>query len=130
MKNKKKFILIILISLISLISINFICVGNDYYWHVKAGNYMVSNHNILLKDIFSWYVKGKNWMSHEWLYECIIYTLKMLFGKYHIPIYCFINSLLLLSILFLNNKAIYKKNIIFTLLWLSLFLFINVGLFT
>ncbi len=131
MKNKKYIIsIILLITTITFISTNLVSMGFDYYWHIKAGQYMISNHTILTKDIFSWFLNGTYWMSHEWLYECIIYGLKLIFGKWHIFIYCFTNIFILLSILIFHNKDNYKKNIIATLIWLMVFLFLNVGLFS
>ena len=71
--SKKKFIIVLLLLSVSLFITKFVNNGNDYFWHVTAGKYMINNHTILTKDIFSWYLQGKSWMSHEWLYECIIY---------------------------------------------------------
>lgn len=130
MKNKKNVSILLLVIAVAFLSTSFIVVGYDYYWHIKAGNYMINNHTILTNDIFSWFVNGKYWMSHEWLFECIIYLFKVLFGKYHILFYCFSNILILLLILFFFNRKNNKKNTLFTIIWLSLFLFINFGLIT
>lgn len=123
MKNKK-IVIILLLAAVSLFLTICISVGYDYYWHISAGKYMVNNHTILAKDIFSWIMYNKTWISHEWLFEIIIYTLKLIFNNYSIIIYCFINNFILLLIIFMNNKN-YNKNTIFTLLWLLLFIIIN-----
>ena len=60
---------------------------SDYFWHVKAGEYMFNNKDILVKDVFSWFMNGKYWMSHEWAFDYIIYLLKYLFGNAHLFIY-------------------------------------------
>lgn len=128
--NKKKFIIIILLLSVSLFITKFVSNGYDYYWHITAGKYMINNHTILTKDIFSWYLQGKYWMSHEWLYECFIYIYKIIFKDYHTLIYCSVNSFILLFILFLHNKDNYLKNALFTIIWLFIYVLINIGLFT
>ncbi len=91
----------------------------DYYWHIKAGEYMFKDHTILTHDVFSWYLNGKYWMSHEWLFEVILYGLSIVFPRYHIVVYT-ISMLVGLSItLFFSNKDGYKKNIPFTLCWIT-----------
>lgn len=79
---------------------------------------MVRNKQILTKDVFSWFVSGKYWMSHEWLFEVIIYKLESLFGDFHVFIYAFFSILLLLFILFFTNRKNYLKNIPFSLVWI------------
>lgn len=94
---------------------------SDYFWHIKAGEYMFNN-GILTKDVFSWFMNGKYWMSHEWAFDYLIYLLKHLFGCSHLFIYPFVCILGLLLILFFSNKKNYLKNIIFSLVWLVGFL--------
>ena len=84
--NNKKFLLISLFICFSLFLCTFIFKESDYFWHIKAGEYM-TNKGILTKDIFSYSAFGKYWMSHEWLFEVIIYNLKRLFGNYNMIIY-------------------------------------------
>ena len=95
---------------------------SDYFWHIKAGEYMFSNNSILRKDIFSWFMKGNYWMSHEWAYDYLIYYLKHLFGSFHLFIYSFVCVVSLLMILFFTNKKGYLKNVVFSLFWIILFL--------
>ena len=128
--NKRKLLIILLILVVSLSTIFILNPGSDYYWHITAGKYMVNNHTILTNDIFSWFVTGKYWMSHEWLYECIIYMFKNIFGNNHIFMYSFINVFILLIVLFMTNKDNYKKNTIATIIWLGSYLLINIGLIT
>ena len=92
---------------------------SDYFWHIKAGEYMF-NHGLLKKDIFSWYLAGKYWMSHEWLFEIIIYLFKVIFHGYHLLVYGFVCICSLLLILFFSNKENYLKNIPFSMFWVCL----------
>ena len=123
MKNRK-IIIITLLVVVSLISSLFITIGLDYYWHITAGKYMFNNHTILTHDIFSWFLYNKSWISHEWLFENIIYVLKIIFGDYNVLVYCSICISSLLLIIFLNNKN-YSKNTLFTMIWLMLFIIMN-----
>lgn len=110
-----------------LVSLSFFMMfffhkDSDYFWHVKAGEYMFKNGTILTKDIFSWFMNGSYWMSHEWAFDYLIYLLKYLFGNAHLFIYPFVCTVSLLLILFLTNKKNYFKNIIFSLVWVLFFL--------
>ena len=125
LKHKYAFSLLLFSISISLFLLLTMRVESDYFWHIKAGEYMFKN-GILRKDVFSWILNGKYWMSHEWLFEVIIYVFKLLFGNYHMLIYGGICLVSLFLILFLGNKKNYLKNIPFTLLWFVLS-FILVG---
>ena len=120
-KHKITLSFIFLFFSISLFLLLFLISDSDYYWHIKAGEYMFNN-GLLREDVFSWYVSGKYWMSHEWLYEIYLYILKYFFGNFHMLLYGFGCIFLLFLILFLGNKNGYKKNIPFSLIWIILFL--------
>ncbi len=120
-KNKYNILFILLIISISLVMMIFMRVDSDYFWHITAGKYMVNHHTILTHDIFSWFVSGKYWMSHEWLFEVIIYYMSVIFGKYHLIIYGIINVSIILFIFYFTNKKDFHKNKVFGLIWLFLF---------
>ena len=115
-KNKLTICFVLLIIGITFFISMFSFRDSDYFWHITAGDYMF-NHGLLTKDIFSWSVTSKYWMSHEWLFEIIIYGFKCLFGNYHILIYCIFNILLLLLILFFSNRKEFLKNSLFGIIW-------------
>lgn len=120
-KHKITLSFVFLLFTMSLFLLLFLISDSDYYWHIKAGEYMFNN-GILKEDVFSWYVQGKYWMSHEWLYEICLYGLKYIFGNLHMLIYGFGCIFLLFLILFFGNKEGYKKNIPFSMVWIILFL--------
>ena len=122
--NRNIITIVIFVMFFSLFIVSFFRLESDYLWHIKAGEYIFNN-GILKKDVFSWPVYSKYWVSHEWLFEVFIYSLKRIFGNYHIFIYCLLNIELLSFILFLSNKEKYLRNMNFTLIWLSFFLFIS-----
>ena len=121
-KNKKLTIaFLFLIFCLAFAMLLFMRRESDYFWHIKAGEYMFKN-GILKKDVFSWFLKGKYWFSHEWLFEIILYLLNLVFGKFHILVYGFVCFLSLLIIIFFSNKKNFFKNIPFSLFWIALFL--------
>ena len=126
MRLKKKIVenklCILFISIIISISI-FLAVSveleADYYWHLIAGKYMFNNHTILTKDIFSWYLYGKEWISHEWLFEYILYCFKFAFNQNHVIIFSLILVTTIMLLIHIPNLKNYKNNIAFSLLWIS-----------
>ena len=127
MKNRKLNIFLILFMIsISLFLLIFFKVDLDYFWHIKAGEYMFKNGPIT-HDVFSWIIKGKYWMSHEWMFEIILFILKKIFGNLHTIIYCFICLISLFLLLYFSNKKNIQKNIPFTLVYFSFFVLLSVS---
>jgi len=118
-KNSLFIIFLIFLLCISCFLMCFVMREPDYFWHIKAGDY-VFHHGILKKDVFSWYVSGKYWMSHEWLFDLLMYCLSLLFPKTHILVYCLIFIISLLLFIFISKKDDFFKNIPFSLLWIAL----------
>ena len=121
MKKDKKLtrIFTIFIICIGLFFLVFMLKESDYYWHIKAGEYMFK-HGIITKDVFSWSVAGKYWMSHEWLFEIILYLFKSISPNGHLIIYGGLFIISLLLILFFGNKKEYLKNPYFSIIWIIL----------
>ena len=51
-RNKLVPFIVVFVLCFSLFSLLFIQVENDYFWHIKAGEFMFHNH-LLKKDVFS-----------------------------------------------------------------------------
>ena len=105
-----------LFSCLTIFILSFAFRDADYFWHIKVGEYMV-NHGLLNHDVFSWSVYGKYWMSHEWLFEIILYGFKCIFGNIHILVYAFVCILSLFLIIFFSNKKEFLKNPLFGIVW-------------
>ncbi|MBQ6539177.1 MAG: hypothetical protein IJL76_02745 [Bacilli bacterium] len=120
MKNKSRLIFLIFTISFVLFLMVFMRIDSDYLWHIKAGEYMFSNHSILTHDIFSWTIPGTYWMSHEWGFEVIIYGLYLLFSKYNIFVYGLVCSLLLFLIIYFINRENIERNKLFGIIWLCL----------
>lgn len=88
--------------------------GNDFWWHVKAGEWMFNHGYVPETDIFSWYgiSRGINWTAHEWLSEIVFYIIYNTMGS--IGIYLFsLGAAILLIILMINYvKKYLVKNVI------------------
>lgn len=114
--NYKLFFLFAGILLLAAFSFGF---GNDYYWHVKAGEYIVTNLKIPYYDIFSWYGISNHlyWMSHEWLSEVFLYLYKIIFKGLGPLIFCITTYVVFIFILFKCNSEKLEKNKLFTLFW-------------
>ncbi|MBE9531353.1 MAG: hypothetical protein IME98_00940, partial [Proteobacteria bacterium] len=47
----------------------------DVWFHIKAGEYMLSNFEILSRDVFSYTALDSPWVAHEWLFEVLLYII-------------------------------------------------------
>lgn len=46
----------------------------DYFWHLKAGEYIVTQRALPAGDIFSQTHTGQAWVLHEWLFEALLFS--------------------------------------------------------
>jgi hypothetical protein len=44
----------------------------DTYWHIRAGEWMLTHHAVLRRDIFSYTMGGAPWHTQEWLAEILM----------------------------------------------------------
>ncbi len=71
--------------------------GNDFWWHVKIGEWIVQHHQVPTTAIYSWAgtEKGISWTAHEWLSEVIFYEIYVHAGEDGIFVMCMVLALLL-----------------------------------
>ncbi len=124
--RKLSYLWIVLILGLVVFMTSLFRVDPDYFWHIKAGEYMI-HHGVLKKDIFSWFVAGKYWMSHEWLFEVFLAFLKNIFHSFHPLVYCFLGMGGLLFLLFYPNRESLDKNIPYSLIYLLFFFLLFLG---
>lgn len=48
-------------------------LDSDFFWHLRAGEWMVENRAPVLNDYFSNSVYGNPWVNHSWLAQVIFY---------------------------------------------------------
>lgn len=117
--KKEKWILFLTFILILCISIFLFSYGSDFYWHLKVGEYISSNHKIPFTDIFSWYASSNHlsWISHEWLFEVLIYQF-FYFGKeLGVFLYVLLTLILISITLWKQNEKIFLKYPFETIIW-------------
>ena len=105
-RNKLLIVFSVFVVCISCFLMCFVMRESDYFWHIKAGDYIFHN-GILKKDVFSWSVNGKYWMSHEWLFDLLIYSLSLLFPKLHI-LFNFYKLFIIIYFLF-SKRRVFKE---------------------
>jgi len=45
---------------------------DDVFWHLAAGQWMLSHHAVLRRDVFSYTVRGHSWTTPEWGYDVVL----------------------------------------------------------
>ena len=88
--------------------------GNDYWWHIKVGEWIYKNRQIPKTDIFSWYGTAHSipWTAHEWLAEVIFYGIHILFGEIGVYLFSLLaNLLFMLLIVKLGAGRLFKTAI-------------------
>lgn len=103
----------------------------DYWWHIKAGEYIVTNKAIPFTDVFSWIgiKEGFYWHSHEWLTEVILFLNFKLFGQCSGYIFAVSLVLVLVILLYFFNRERYMQNKLLAIIWVFIgaFAFIYVS---
>jgi hypothetical protein len=46
----------------------------DFWWHLRTGQLICETHAIPRADVFSFTAQGKEWVTHEWLTEVLMYA--------------------------------------------------------
>lgn len=118
-KNKKGVTLFLTFTIIIMCSIFLFNYGNDFYWHLKTGEYIINSKKIPNIGIFSYYAINNNltWTSHEWLFEVIIYLYKSVFYQYGAIIYIILSLVILSFILWRLNQESFIKYPFYTVIW-------------
>jgi hypothetical protein len=58
----------------------------DYFWHLKAGEYIVTHRALPAGDIFSLTHAGQPWVLHEWLFEAVLFTAFAMRGAFGVTL--------------------------------------------
>jgi hypothetical protein len=126
-KDKDKDKILNILFIVGLVLMNvLLCTKsiqeNDYFWHIKAGEYIVNNKVVPMTDIFSWYGISHNlqWYAHEWLSEVIYYLVYVVFGNVGNIVVVSVVTTFLLGFLFIKNKANLYKNIPLATIWFTI----------
>ena len=92
--------------------------GNDFWWHIKSGEWIVENKAFPREGIFSWMAMDKHlkWYAHEWLAQVIYYGIYSLGGQLAIYFFCFFAGVLMLYMIYKVAKEYVLNNIMYTVL--------------
>ena len=95
--------------------------GNDFWWHTKAGEWMVNNRSLPGIDPFSWYAQEKNlvWASHEWLAQILIHLVHRAGGSPGIFIFSLSAAWLMILLIIARNRISINRNLVFGTIFLS-----------
>lgn len=105
--------IVIIVALTSLFPIN----NYDIWWHLKTGEYIVSEKAIPDVDIYSYTAAGNEWITHEWLAELIFYAVYSAGGFDLIIIFKVLMAVLIAAILlFYFYKSKDKNPLVFILI--------------
>src|ERR1051325_1371340 len=59
---------------------NFSMTDPDFGWHLRAGEWILSNHTVPFTDPFSIYGAGKPWYDYSWLFDIFFALVYRAFG--------------------------------------------------
>ncbi|MBU1061837.1 MAG: tetratricopeptide repeat protein, partial [Candidatus Omnitrophica bacterium] len=96
---------ILLFSLLLISQINTI-VSIDLWWNLKTGEHIIKKLEIPYTDIFSYTLKGRDWLDHEWLSQVFFYIVFSNFGWAGLNI---LKALVISSCFFILLFLIYSK---------------------
>ena len=97
--------------------------GNDFWWHVKVGEYVLDNGAVPATDIFSWYGTELSieWTAHEWLADVVYYLIHNTLGQIGIFLFSVGSAVALYWCLWRESRKHHSQNILITGLFFSLF---------
>lgn len=127
-KNKKwLYILYTLIFILAYLILGYNSrIFNDYLWHIKAGEWMVQNKEILTHNIFSYIISEDTiWYSHEWLSEILMYLSLKLF-KIDFAYFVITIILTVSTLLFVIKKDLMNKDLLSTI-FITVMIFITLS---
>lgn len=105
-------------------------LGNDFWWHVKVGEWICENGKIPTSDIFSWYGIEKDlpWTAHEWLADVIYYWILDNAGEAGVFFFCLAAALLMAFLILRQVKEQMKENVLISSIYF-IFLAVVLSLF-
>jgi hypothetical protein len=88
--------------------------GNDFWWHIKVGQWIVENGRIPTTDIFSWYGTENQipWTAHEWLADVMFYLLHEACGQWGIFLLSLASALTMTALLWKEAVRHVQRNVL------------------
>jgi hypothetical protein len=79
-QSKTGFFILVLFAYLTWMIVAYCGTGDDTYWHIKVGEWIVRNNQVPTTGIFSYTAANTPWVSHEWLSAIIIYLIYSVAG--------------------------------------------------
>jgi len=79
-QSKTKFFIFLLLAYLTWIIAANCGTGDDTYWHIKVGEWIMNNKKVPSTGIFSYTADNFPWVSHEWLSAILLYAIFDLTG--------------------------------------------------
>lgn len=129
-KNKKditsilgKAVIFVLITVILIYCFGNGISGNDFWWHIKVGEWICENGSIPKSDIFSWYGMEQeiSWTAHEWLSDVIFYLIFHFGDELGIFLFSLAAAFVMLVLIWRQTEQYIMNNLLISGLFLALF---------
>lgn len=107
----------ILLLLLAISAFHYEGNGDDTYWHIKVGEWILVHQQVPTTGIFSYTNADKTWVSHEWLSAVLLYGVFQYAGwagLVFLTLLCLLASLLLVQ-WFLLKRLNAVQSLIFVL---------------
>jgi hypothetical protein len=73
-QSKTNFLVLLILAFLTFILAAYCGTGDDTYWHVKVGEWILDNKRVPSTGIFSYTAENFPWVSHEWLSAVLLYA--------------------------------------------------------
>ncbi len=79
-KSARRIVILVLLYCIPAFQALLPIIDADIWWHLRTGQWIISNGWVPVQDPFSAYGMGKPWVAYSWLFELFVYGLFKNFG--------------------------------------------------
>jgi len=117
-----------LLLFVAILAVTVLCFsggisGNDFWWHIKVGEWVVEHGRIPTTDIFSWYgtEAGIKWTAHEWLADVLFYMIYSLCGETGVFAFGLLAALVMTFLMYAETRDYVHRNYIVGGIFLLLF---------
>lgn len=97
--------------------------SNDFWWHVKTGEFIKLANSVPKTDPFSWYAFSNNleWIAHEWLSDLVFYNIFDAFSYVGISVFILLSLAAIFLLSFFEYRKYFSENPITSSLFVVVF---------